>query len=81
MKGARTPRRRTWADMDHDDALLWEQVVRPKGVDELDHAERDLAEGLAYTCAGYLRRPQRATSAATTTRSATTEGRSIVPSG
>ncbi len=34
MKGARTPPRRTWAEMDHDDALLLEEIVRRSRVEQ-----------------------------------------------
>jgi site-specific recombinase XerD len=34
MKAAKTARRRTWAEMDHDDALLLEEIVRRSRVEE-----------------------------------------------
>ena len=34
MRGAQTARRRTWAEMDHDDALLLEEIVRRSRVEE-----------------------------------------------
>ncbi len=30
----KAPRRRSWAEMDHDHELLFEQIVRPKRVDQ-----------------------------------------------
>jgi len=54
MKGSR---RRTWADMNHDDALLREQIVRVSRVDERGPipeflAKKD-AEQAKQTCEGY----------------------------
>ena len=56
MKGARTPRRRTWADMDHDDALLLEKMVRRSRVEHGGPIAEFLAKKQAEQGRSALRR-------------------------